>query len=175
MDQSLARDEIRAFLERLGEQYTQPLELYLLGGSALCFLGSQRRTIDIDCTIESMSKELEAAIDDVARELQLEVEIIPIDEFIPLPPAASTRHQSVGNFGNISVYVYDPYSIALSKIARGFETDIQDVLFLLHQGFIDLDKLSQYVEGSLQVAWDFDINPNEMKSHLKVVKQLFNR
>jgi hypothetical protein len=174
MGQSLARDEIRAFLERLGEQYSQPFELYLLGGSALCFLGSQRRTVDIDCTIEAMPSELEAAVDDVARELHLEVEIIPIDEFIPLPPAASTRHQSVGNFGNISVYVYDPYSIALSKIARGFETDIQDVLFLLHQGLIDLDKLSQYVEESLPVAWNYDIDPNEMKDHFRAVKQLFN-
>jgi hypothetical protein len=137
-------------------------------------LGSQRRTVDIDCTIVSISSELEATIDNIAQELHLEVEIIPIDEFIPLPPAASTRHYTVGNFGSISVYVYDPYSIALSKIARGFETDIQDVLFLLRQGFIDLDILSQYVEGILPVAWDFDIDPNAMKNPFRVVRQLID-
>ena len=54
-----------------------------------------------------------------------------------------------------------------------FETDIQDVLFLLHQGLIDLDKLSRYVKESIPTAWDYDIDPNEMKDHLCVVKQLF--
>jgi len=139
----------------------------------MCFLGSQRRTVDIDCTIDTMPSDLKSAIDAVSRDLHMEVEIIPIDEFIPLPPDVSTRHQSMGNFGKISVFIYDPYSIALSKIARGFETDIQDVLFLLHQGIIELDILSRYVEESLPVAWDYDIDPHEMKAHLNVVIQLF--
>jgi len=173
MGQSLASDEIREFLERLGEQYSKPCKLYLLGGSAMCFLGSQRRTIDIDCTIEPLPNDLESAINDVSRDLHIEVEIIPIDEFIPLPPGTSIRHQSVGNFENISVFVFDPYSIAISKVARGFETDIQDVLFLLQQGIIELATLSQYVEESLPVAWEYDIDPNDMKAHLNVVKQLF--
>jgi hypothetical protein len=140
----------------------------------MCFLGSQRRTVDIDCTIETMPSELVATIDDVARELQMEVEIISINEFIPLPSGASTRHHSVGNFGTISVFVFDPYSIALSKIARGFETDIQDVFFLLTQGIIELDILSRYVEESLPVAWDYDIDPGEMKDHFTVLKQLLS-
>jgi hypothetical protein len=46
-----------------------------------------------------------------------------------LPDGAEQRHYKVGQYGSIEVYTYDPYSIALSKIARGFETDIQDVLF----------------------------------------------
>jgi hypothetical protein len=72
MGQSLAINEIRKFLEKLARQYSQPFHLYLLGGSAMCFLGSQRRTVDIDCTIETMPSELVATIDDVARELQME-------------------------------------------------------------------------------------------------------
>ncbi len=174
MGQSLAREEIREFLERLGEQSTEPFQLYLLGGSALCFLGSQRRTVDIDCTIEAMPAELEAIIDEISRELNMEVEIIPIDEFVPLPPEVSNRHQLVGIFGSISVYVYDPYSIALSKIARGIETDIQDVLFLLRQGIIEMKTLTQYIEDALPNAWDYDIDPIEMKEHFDVVKQLFS-
>ena len=174
MGQSLARGEIQEFLEQLGKQYSKPFDLYLLGGSALCFLGSQRRTVDIDCTIEAMPSDLEAVIMNISQILQLEVEIIPIDEFIPLPPAASTRHQSVGKIGNISVFVYDPYSIALSKIARGFETDIQDVVYLLQQGTIEMDTLTGFVEQALPEAWDYDIDPNEMKDHFHVVKQLFS-
>jgi hypothetical protein len=174
MGQNLARDEIQEFLEQLAKQYTKAFDLYLLGGSALCFLGSQRRTVDIDCTIEAMPSDLEAAIRDVSQMLQLEVEVIPIDEFIPLPPATSTRHQSIGKFGSISVFVYDPYSIALSKIARGFETDIQDVGYLLKQGTIDMTTLTGFVEQTLPEAWDYDIDPNEMRDHFHVVKQLFS-
>ena len=43
---SLATTEIETFLHRLGEHYPHPANLYLLGGSALCFLGSPRRTMD---------------------------------------------------------------------------------------------------------------------------------
>jgi len=31
---------LKAFLQRLGERYPRPARLYLLGGSALCLLGS---------------------------------------------------------------------------------------------------------------------------------------
>jgi hypothetical protein len=125
MGQGLATTEIRRFLERLSEQYRKPVKLYLLGGSALCFLGSLRRTMDIDCTANSTSRELESAIETVALELKLEVEIVPIEAFIPLPRAAQTRHQFVGQFGEVQVFIFDPYSIALSKLARGFEADIK--------------------------------------------------
>ena len=41
-------DQIRAFLSALGNRYSRPAQLYLLGGSALCLLGSPRPTVDID-------------------------------------------------------------------------------------------------------------------------------
>ena len=94
MDDGLARGEIQAFVERLSETYTKPVSLYLLGGSALSFLGSPRRTIDIDCTIGVQSKELEEAIGNTAFELELEVEIVPIEEFIPLPEGNENGHPS---------------------------------------------------------------------------------
>jgi len=40
------------FLQQLGENYPNKLTFYLLGGSALCLLGSPRETLDIDYTIE---------------------------------------------------------------------------------------------------------------------------
>jgi len=39
MGQNLARDEIQEFLEQLAKQYTKAFDLYLLGGSAICFHG----------------------------------------------------------------------------------------------------------------------------------------
>jgi len=73
MGNSLAIEEIRNFLNRLGQQYPQQVKLYLLGGSALCFLGSPRRTVDIDCVIELSTKEFKDTLDIVVNELHLEV------------------------------------------------------------------------------------------------------
>ncbi len=173
MGNGLATVEIRNFLNRLGQQYAQPVKLYLLGGSALCFLGSPRRTVDIDCVVDFSTKEFKDTVDAVANELQVEVEIIPIDEFIPLPPDTAARHQIVEKFGSIEVFIFDPYSIALSKLARGFDTDIQDVIFLLRRGIIEIGILTKFVEDSIPVAWDYDIDPNELRIHLDVVKNLY--
>ena len=175
MVQGLAATEIRQFLERLSEEYTKPVKVYLLGGSALCFLGSPRRTVDIDCTADVTTEEFELTVEAVAQELKLEIEIIPIEEFIPLPAAAQSRHKSVGQFGNLQVYVFDPYSIALSKLARGFDADIQDVLFLLQSEIINLGDLSRVVEEALPRAWDYDIDPKEMSNYLEVVKILYQK
>jgi len=172
MGQGLATDDIRRFLEHLSKQYPHPISLYLLGGGALCLLGSPRRTVDIDFTVEAPSKEFESVVELVAQELQLEVEIIPIEEFIPLPAEAATRHQAVDRFGNLKVFIFDPYTLAISKIARGLDTDIQDVLFLLQNRFVELNKLIQFVEDAIPTAWDFDIDPKEMKTHLDIVERL---
>jgi hypothetical protein len=39
MDYGLAETEIRDFLKQLSLQYSQPIKIYLLGGSALIFFG----------------------------------------------------------------------------------------------------------------------------------------
>jgi len=168
--------EIREFLSQLGERYPKPAKLYLLGGSALCLLGNPRRTVDIDYTIEvsvDQTGELIKMIEILSGELQLELEIVPIEEFIPLPPGVESRHQWVGKFDNLEVYIYDPYSIALSKLARGFETDLQDVLFLLNQNIINLKQLTQIVEAALPVAWDYDIDPADLQIYHSEILRLF--
>lgn len=49
----LAAEEILAFFNKLSQNYDSQANIYLLGGSALCLLGSPRRTIDIDIAFES--------------------------------------------------------------------------------------------------------------------------
>ena len=99
-------------------------------------LGRTRRTMDIDFSLSfsEQTRSLRELMQSIADELGLELEVITLEEFVPVPANASHRHHFVGQFGFIEVYVYDPYTIALSKLARGFETDIQDILFLLDKG-----------------------------------------
>ncbi len=44
----LTAADVEAFLQRLGERVQEPATLYLVGGSAMCLLGSPRRTLDND-------------------------------------------------------------------------------------------------------------------------------
>ena len=173
MGSGLATEEIRNFLIRLSQQYSQPVKLYLLGGSALCFLGNPRRTVDIDCVVELSTEEFTNTLEAVAAELQVEVEVISIDEFIPLPSNSTARHHNLEKYGSIEVFIFDPYSIALSKLARGFDTDIQDILFLLGRGIIEFSMLTKFVEDAIPQAWDYDIDPDELRIHLDVVKNLY--
>ncbi|MEW6718338.1 MAG: DUF6036 family nucleotidyltransferase [Chloroflexota bacterium] len=175
---SLAETEIRDFLQRLGERCTKRAMLYLLGGGGLCMLGNPRRTVDIDVTTETLGNQttdLIRVIEATANELRVELEVIPIEEFVPLPEGAETRHKLVGQFGNLTVYVYDPYTIALSKLARGFESDLQDVLFLLRRGIIRLDELTLHVEAALPRAWDFNIDPGDLRQYMGEIRRLYSR
>ncbi len=44
---------------------------------------------------------------ELAAQYRLDIEAVPIAEFVPLPPGSETRRRIVGRFGQIDVYVYD--------------------------------------------------------------------
>jgi hypothetical protein len=120
-------DALHAFLQLLGERFTGTATIYLLGGGALALLGNPRTTVDVDYTFEAepgLEEQFEATVADLAAEMRLDVESVPIGEFVPLPPQAYARRWFVGRYGALTVYIFDPYTIALSKIARGFEADL---------------------------------------------------
>lgn len=159
---------LRSLLQGLGERCSQPATLYLLGGSALCLLGSSRQTLDFDYTTEvppQAQHEFQEALADLAAAQRLDLEEVPIGEFIPLPAKAVERRLSVGQFGAVSVFIFDPYTIALSKIARGFESDLEDVEFLLQAGVIQLTELEQYFQEILPRVAGFDIDPKEFRAY----------
>lgn len=173
---NLAAEGINNFLQKLGQRYPFSGRIYLLGGGALCLLGNPRRTVDIDYTLDENDKHLEElknAVYNLALQEKLELELIPIQEFIPLPLGNETRHLKIAQFGKLEVHVFDPYSIALSKLARGFDSDIQDVLFLLDNGFILIADLTGYVEKAKENAWDYDINPVELQTRLNDILHRF--
>ena len=146
---------LQVFFRRLGESYLQPATLYLLGGSAMCLLGSPCATLDIDYDVDLGAEDqsvLRAVISELASEMQLDVEAIRLAEFAPLPPQAHERRRFCGPVRPLGVYIFDLYSIALSKIARGFESDLEDVLFLLRTGQIEFDQLERHFIAGLPVA-----------------------
>jgi hypothetical protein len=165
---------IQQFIQRLAERYGGAGTLYLLGGGALCLLGSPRETRDVDYAFEVAPEEVErfrAALAGVAAELQLDLEDVPIAEFMPLPPKAAERRRALGRYGQLDVYIFDPYTIALSKIARGFEADIEDVVFLLRAGVIEFAELERLFGIVLPKAPQADIDRREFRAYFEEVRR----
>lgn len=163
---------LQQFLRHVGETFGAEGDLYLLGGSALCLLGNPRTTIDVDYTLGpgmQTGGSLETTISEVAAAMGIDAERVPIAEFVPLPPGAHERRRLIGRFGQLTVYVFDPYTIALSKIARGFEADLEDVMFMLHAGLIDFTELESHFYAVLPEAPRADIIPDEFCDYFQEV------
>jgi hypothetical protein len=162
---------LEQFLQKLGSRAERPTALYLLGGSALCLLGSPRETLDVDYTLDPKSPDVEKLIAQVADESKLDLEFVPLAEFIPLPPESEQRRRFVGRYGQMDVFIFDLYSIALSKIARGFESDFDDVLFLLAKDLIGFDELERLFLLILPDAARSDILSSEFKAYFDEVRK----
>lgn len=163
-------ETLTAFLKRLGENYPGQANLYLLGGSALLLLGNPRQTLDVDYTTDldqEQQHDLEEFMKSAAAPFRLDIESVQIDAFVPLPPGAETRRRLIGHFGNLDVYLYDLYTIALSKIARGFETDLEDVVYLIKNNLIDLSELHKYFQLVLPLSAKTDIIPQEFQQYFQ--------
>ena len=163
-------DLLKQFLQKLGERLDRHTSFYLVGGSALTLLGSPRETIDVDYSVEAPSRKFESVLSKLSVELRIDLERVPLEEFIPLPAQAEKRHRLVGQYGKVDVYIFDPYSIALSKLDRGFDTDIEDVVFLVRRGLVSMAQLEQIVKETLPRAAEFDIVPGEIQDHLQAVR-----
>jgi len=162
--------EIKVFLQRLSERIAVPSKIHVLGGSALLLLGGSRPTIDLDFVGDDLRVgEFQRTIHLLADEMDVEVEPISIGQFIPLPEGSDKRDIRIGQFGNLEVYVVDPYAIAISKLDRGFDTDIEDIIFLVQNGFVAHDRLESMMEAALQQSRKFDLDPASMRNSPKTV------
>lgn len=96
-------------------------------------------------------------------------ERVPIEHFIPLPDGSEQRNIHIGQFGNLDVYVIDPYSIALSKLDRGLDTDLDDIVFLIQHDHVNLEELERVMQNALSHARKSDLHP-EILAHFQELK-----
>ena len=84
------KPEIKSILQSLGERVSPGSQLILIGGGALALLGSPRLTIDIDFAGDDVHpSEFHRFIMQIAKELKIDVEPVPLDRFIPLPTGST--------------------------------------------------------------------------------------
>ena len=169
------KGRIEQFLRRLDATAHQTGRVYLVGGSALVHSGLRGRTLDIDLTVEADDVNgLLVAIRQVTHELQVNVKMASPGDFVPLPSGWHDRAQWVGRFGQLDVFYFDFYSIALSKIARGSQRDIDDVVLLAQSGVIDraqLDAAYAEIEPQLGMGRYFNYEPDIVAANYGLVRQ----
>jgi hypothetical protein len=167
--------ELQSVLEKIGERVPASSQITLIGGSALILLGSTRLTLDIDFIGDDIQpNELHQQILRIAKELKIHIDPVPLARFVPLPEGNEKRGIPIGNYGNLAVSVADPYSIALSKVDRGLETDIDDLTFLIESKHIELNELEYIVQQAVSKAGKFDLHP-EILAHLEDLKSRMKR
>jgi hypothetical protein len=143
MRPNVDKKAIESFLQQLGRTFRKPGRLYLVGGAALVHAGVRPGfTQDIDIQVGGANEgDLIIAIQRLIQQMQINIEFASPGDFIPLPLQWETHAQYVGRYGQIEVFYFDFYSIALSKIERGTTRDIEDVKLLVQQQRINLDEL----------------------------------
>ncbi|MBK7219331.1 MAG: hypothetical protein IPH95_20300 [Candidatus Promineofilum sp.] len=176
MGKELRTEQITEFLNVVGSRVATPTALVLLGGSALSLLGNSRPTLDLDYEGEERATDdLRTLMEEVALELHIDLEAVPLHRFIPIPSGADERHVPIGRFGDLQVLVFDPYSIALSKLDRGFDTDIEDIVFLLRRELIDFAQLGTFLDGvPRELASQYDLDLALMRVRLDVARSALN-
>ena len=175
MASELTRSDVEKFLQELGKRYFEPAVLYLVGGGALLLMDNPRRTLDLDYVGHDMPirwTELQRVIDALGNELGYKIEAVPLDEMIPLPSDSARRHLPFGTYGSVQVYIFDPYAIALSKLDRGNESDLQDIVFLIQRDYVEFEELEQMLTSAIPRAGEYDLNPKQMTKNLETVRQM---
>jgi len=167
--------EIQSVLQMMGTRVPPASRLVLVGGSALSLLGSLRPTVDIDFIGDDLHPEpLHQLILQIAEELDIDAEPVPLDKFVPLPQGNEERVIRMGQYGNLEIFIADPYSIALSKIDRGADTDYDDLVFLVQHNHVDMDTFERVIQEALPHASQFDFHPDILK-HLQELKNRLGR
>ena len=149
---SVDRQRIERFLRYLGRRFQGAGRIYLVGGTTMVYEGFRNQTLDIDLTFELRAEDHALFIQvvrELKEELNLNVEEASPGDFIPLPSGYEDRCQFLGRYGNLDVFHFDPYSMALSKIERGTEEDFSDVLALMEHNWIQIETLEGYFQDIL--------------------------
>ncbi len=167
--QPASRERIERFLHELGSRFKRPGRIYLVGGTTLVLEGLREQSVDIDLTVQVAPAD-HGALMQVIRELKdqlgINVEEASPADFIPLPAGYQARAIFIGRFGQLDVFHFDLYGTALSKIARGTEEDLRDVVALARTKRIDWTTLEKYYQ---------EIRPRLVTESLKLAPSEFDR
>jgi hypothetical protein len=125
--------------------------VYLVGGGTAVLLGWRASTIDAD--LYSDREEVFRDIQALKERLQLNVEFVRPEDFVPPLAGTEERHLFIETIGKVSYYHYDPYAQLLSKVVRGFRQDLLDAEKFLSSGMVDPERFRSLVHQIAESAY----------------------
>ena len=133
-------------MRELGRRARGPGRVYLIGGASALLEGWRSTTVDIDLKLDPEPAGIFEAIDQLKNELDVNVELVSPDQFLPLLPDWKTRSTFIEKHGEVEFFHYDFRAQALTKLARGYERDLGDVRAMLDRNLVS--------KGGLTAALD---------------------
>lgn len=155
MRRKLDREKLDQFLHAIAAATDQTTRVYLTGGATAILLGWRDTTIDVDLKIEPENDQILRAISDLKEQLEINVELACPSDFIPEAPGWEARSKFVMQDRTVTIYHYDFYAQALSKIERFHERDIHDVKEMLRRKIIDPARLRDVFDAIEPLMYRF--------------------
>lgn len=98
--------------------------------------------MDVDLKLDPEPPGIYEAIGHLKNELDVNVELVSPDQFIPLLPDWKQRSTFHDRHGAVEFYHYDFRAQALAKLARGYERDLADVAAMLARRLVTREDLT---------------------------------
>ena len=109
--------------------------VFLVGGGTAVLMGWRDSTIDAD--LHSDGGEGFREIQSIKERLELNIEFVRPEDFVPPLAGSEGRHVFIQTEGHVSFYHYDPCAQLLSKVVRGFRRDLEDARQFIASGMVD--------------------------------------
>jgi len=144
---SLTRDSLRELMRALARSAPKrgTFRVYLLGGGTAVLNGWRVSTIDAD--LYSDHDAIFRDIQGLKERLNLNVEFVRPEDFVPALPGTASRHVFIETIGKVSFYHYDPYAQVLSKLVRGFDRDLDDAGHFVSSRMVEPKRLQSLVDA----------------------------
>lgn len=163
----------------LGRRFRHPGRVYLVGGTTLVYAGLRAQTIDVDLDYEvapAFHGELIQTLRRLKDDLGINIEEASPAHFIPLPAGYADRARFVGRYGQLDVFHFDPYSMALAKLERGREEDFHDLVALFAAGWLDWPRFEAAFDEILPriASESLKGDPVRFRRHLDALRRRLN-
>jgi len=142
----VSRAVLDDFLIRLDAAFARPGRLYFIGETTQVYEGWRRWTPQIELCA-TLALDDRPAFNQAVAQVSEDLGVAVLDEapgdLIPLPDGFEDRHRPIVHNGmqHLSLYHFDPCSVAFRFIARGDEPDYHLVLAYLDHGWLTMAEM----------------------------------
>ncbi len=139
--------KVRRLMRELGRSARGPGCIYLLGGASALVEGWRSTTVDVDLKLDPEPAGIFEAIGRLKNELDVNIELVSLDQFLPLLPDWKSRSVFIERHASVEFYHYDFRAQGLTKLARGYQRDLADVRSMLERGMVTRAELLAALEA----------------------------